>query len=164
MSRWNTTLHERLWSKIEKGDNTSCWLWRGAKYRNGYGMLWGHGRLERAHRLVWMDVVGTIPEMLLVLHKCDNRACCNPNHLFLGTQSDNIRDMYAKQRHARGDISLGSRRYVAKLTEEQVVGVMARFLVGKETIVEISRSLGVHRKIVDQICKGGTWTYLFEQE
>lgn len=75
-----------------------CWEWPGAQ-GNGYGMiLMPDGRLRGAHRVAWELANGPIPDGLFVLHHCDNRACVRPDHLFLGTQGDNVRDMYAKGR------------------------------------------------------------------
>lgn len=74
--------------------NTGCYVWRRTKFENGYGRY----RDKRAHRVAWELVNGGIPYEKLVLHKCDNRPCVNPEHLFIGTQKDNMRDMIAKNR------------------------------------------------------------------
>ena len=77
---------------------TECIEWRGTRTRSGYGQKVIKGKRYRTHRLAYEWANGPIPKGMLVLHSCDNPACCNPNHLFLGTQSDNMRDCANKGR------------------------------------------------------------------
>ena len=94
------TLEERFWSKVSK-DSTGCWLWTGCVSGNclKYGTLRKNGLPTKAHRVSWELHFGAIPAGLLVCHRCDVPVCVNPEHLFLGTTKDNIRDMIAKRRH-----------------------------------------------------------------
>ena len=88
-----------LIDRIDLDERTGCWNWRGAKSR-GYGIAKWRGRLIHAHRLsaiLWLGLKNNSP--LLALHKCDNAACFNPKHIYLGTQSQNIRDCVARGRH-----------------------------------------------------------------
>lgn len=78
-----------------------CWIWSGALRQDGYGVVKIHGKQIRAHRLIYQNLVGEIPEHLQVLHRCDVRRCVNPAHLFLGTDADNHRDKTAKGRHPK---------------------------------------------------------------
>lgn len=91
---------ERLLGKIKKTD--SCWLWAGSVDGCGYGMVAFHNSGKRyscrVHRVMWSEVNGGIPDQMRVLHKCDNPPCCNPDHLFLGSQKDNVDDMWKKNR------------------------------------------------------------------
>lgn len=79
----------------------TCIEWSGSKFNSGYGRVWYEGRSWRVHRLAWIQAWGPIPDELLVLHHCDNRACYNLDHLWLGTHADNMRDMVEKGRHSQ---------------------------------------------------------------
>jgi hypothetical protein len=87
----------RLWDRVDT--TGECWEWQGALYPAGYGIIGLDGGSHATHRLSWEIVNGPIPDGLFVCHKCDNRKCVRPDHLFLGTQKDNMRDMIAKGRH-----------------------------------------------------------------
>jgi len=92
---------ERFWSKVDKSGD--CWLWRAA-VASGYGTFRGpDGHMIGAHRMSYLLSHGEIPEGLQVLHTCDNKLCVRPDHLFLGTQQDNMDDMIQKGRQALGD-------------------------------------------------------------
>jgi hypothetical protein len=89
---------DRLLQRVLFGAS-DCWHWTGARNTFGYGRMTHKGRLEVAHRLSWESFRGPIPAGLSVLHRCDNPSCINPDHLWLGTYSDNLRDAWAKGRH-----------------------------------------------------------------
>lgn len=92
-----TPIADRFNAKVIK--TNSCWLWTGALYR-GYGHLWVSGKQLKAHRVSWLLATGVFPERdIFVCHKCDVRNCVNPEHLFLGTHSDNMVDSVNKKRH-----------------------------------------------------------------
>ncbi len=124
----DTKLYDRLITCIRVADS-GCWEWQHALNSNGYGNIAWDGKYYGAHRAMYIALHGPIERKQLVLHRCDNRTCINPDHLFLGTYSDNMNDMYAKNRHAVGQ-SLGDklkevwtpemRKERAKLTHERM--------------------------------------------
>jgi hypothetical protein len=113
---------ERFWDKVEKGQ--SCWIWTGAHHPYGYGVIWntGHTQRLRAHRVAWELTNGEIPQGKHVLHTCDRPACVNPAHLYIGTPSDNSRDMVERKRGP-----LGERNGNALLTASQVLDIRKHF-------------------------------------
>lgn len=155
------SLHDRLWDKIEVGGADDCWLWRGATLPHGYGKIGEGGRGCRtllAHRAVWEDVVGPVPDGICVLHTCDTPGCCNPGHLFLGTHKDNTADMDAKgRRGAPGPRPAirGERHPQAKLTKGDVVQIRDR--ATRETQAALARDFGVSQSQVWRIVRGLRW-------
>lgn len=107
---------ERFWSYITKGRGNACWKWNGPKVPHGYGVLYiaGSNRIG-AHRFSWQLSNGDIPSGLFVCHSCDNPECCNPAHLFLGTQLDNMRDASKKKRCKWNGLD-GDSHYMRKRT------------------------------------------------
>lgn len=105
-------LAERLWSRVQRGGMAECWPWIGPRDRYGYGFISiGERRMDRTHRVAWRLSYGPILDGLFVCHRCDNPPCCNPAHLFLGTNADNVADMVAKDRQARGPVMVAGRRH-----------------------------------------------------
>jgi len=136
--------------------DSGCWVWIGWRVagRQGpsYGSMRFHGCETRAHRVSWMLNRGPIPAGLWVLHRCDNPPCVNPDHLFLGTNSDNQRDSVAKGRAA----FLGRRPPNAKLTEEQVKLIRR----SSESEREMAALCGVSSAVVHSVRAGATWQWV----
>jgi hypothetical protein len=108
---------EFFWGKVKKGER--CWSWLRGCYSAGYGQFKAGGKGYAAHRLSYEISVGPIPEGMCVLHKCDNPPCVNPDHLFLGTQKENMQDCVNKKRHFSTQTK-GSRHPNGKLTDDEV--------------------------------------------
>ncbi len=144
-------LTERFWSKVDKsGGPDACWPWYAPIY-HGYGRFSVESKKSvPAHRFAYELTNGPIPDGLLVCHKCDNRACCNPAHHFLGTDADNIHDCVAKGRNAHG-----SRNGRAKLTEEQVREIRAAY--PERTQDSLAREYGVSQRLISLIVRGENW-------
>lgn len=89
----------RFWSKVEKSEESDCWTWSGAKIYSGYGRIYVSGKVYSAHRVSFKIKNGYLDDTLFVCHRCDNPSCVNPNHLFLGTAKDNMKDQREKGRN-----------------------------------------------------------------
>lgn len=123
----DSELHSRTRQRFDSyhvQSPSGCWLWQGIINWGGYGVFQLQGKQRSAHRISWTLYRGTIPKDSFVLHRCDVRNCVNPDHLFLGSQSDNMRDMVSKGR-AKGTFEKGERSRRAKLTDAQVAEVRA---------------------------------------
>ncbi len=153
-------MFEGFWSKVNKTD--SCWEWTAGTDTGGYGSIWVCGKPEQAHRVAYVLTYGAIPDGLWVLHNCpggDNRACVRPDHLFLGTHTDNMIDMWAK---GRGKINppWGESHPFAKLTEAQVMEIRARYEQGGITQSCLASEFGISQTHVKDIVKGRKWKHL----
>ena len=138
---------ERLREKIAVGKPNECWLWTGGVNYSGHGIAFNGERTVGAHRWTWELAHGAVPDGLCVLHACDVPACCNPTHLFLGTQTDNMRDKCAKGRH---------KSPWAKLTREQA----AEIISSGETIAALAKRFRLSTQHVSQIRNGRSWAWL----
>lgn len=132
-----------------------CVLWPHSFGSTGYGQVRRDGRTRKAHRAAWEDAYGPIPAGTFVCHRCDNRACVNPAHLFLGTHLENMADMRQKGRSNRG-----SKNGKAVLTEEKAVYAMARLLVGEEQ-QSVAQAFGVSRPAINMLWNGKRWAHVF---
>ena len=143
---------DRFWSKVSKTDG--CWIWTGAHYRSGHGHSYFKGKYVGAHRLSWILENGEIPEGTNVCHHCDNPPCVNPDHLFLGSQADNMRDMRQKNRGAKGETH-GS----AKLSLEKVIEIKLALKQGR-TQASVAVEYQVGRAQISRIASGKRWQNL----
>lgn len=143
MPRWPLTAEQRLASyAMLDGD---CLIFTGSKAGNGYGVMYFNGRQQYAHRIAWQLYNGDIPEGNCVLHKCDNPACINLSHLFLGTKRDNTHDMMNKGRAGF---------YKGKITFEQHRGIILQLKKNVLSYNAIARLFGVSAASVRRIDTG----------
>lgn len=154
-SRWTTP--DKFWAQVQKSDG--CWEYTGSRMSQvPYGELNVAGRKITAHRYSWELTCGPIPTGLSVCHRCDNPPCVRPDHLFLGTQADNIRDMWQKRR-GRIVQQFGEQHHNAKFTAEQIHQIRARVAAG-ESRRALGREFRVHHGTIRSIVNRSTWSHL----
>jgi hypothetical protein len=156
-----------LFARVAPG----CWEWGGARSATGYGWASYKDKTVPAHRLVWEMVSGPIPAGLFVLHHCDNPPCVRPDHLFLGTQADNLRDARAKGRrpplsepptrdYSGYRRSRGQDHHAAKLSEQQVVEIRSKWATGAYTRAALAAEYGVVPETIYVIATRRGWKHV----
>lgn len=146
-----------FWDKVVRMP-TGCWEWQATRTQRGYGRVSFRGRPTTAHRAAYEMTHGPIPEGMWVMHSCDNPPCCNPDHLSVGTPSDNAMDMVRKGR-ANPPMTHGSRIGTAKLTEALVAEIRTRRKSG-ESVRSLARQYSVSRKTVRNVVTGAYWRHV----
>lgn len=162
----------RLLARAQPEPNSGCWLWDGPLDAYGYGVFQmtrteAHargrtGRGIKAHRVSWAVHHGEIPAGLLVLHHCDNRACVNPEHLYVGTDADNVRDMLARGRHKPAGVT-GEEHPRAVLTEDDVIAIRSILRGNRVSQQEVADMFGVHQTQISRIVLRKQWRNRAEQ-
>lgn len=141
-------LGQRLWAQIQRGAPDDCWPFTGGTTKFGYGQISYENHPRMAHRLVYEQMKGEIPDGQIVRHTCDNPPCCNPAHLILGSHADNARDKVERDRAARlWDIS------TTKLTDDQVLDIVRRFKDGEGSAI-LASEFGVTPGYVRDLASG----------
>jgi len=141
---------ERIYDKIEYNSINYCWEWTG-KLSHGYGYI---GDMHKIHRIMYINIYGSIPtDRPFILHRCDNRKCCNPTHLYAGTPQNNIDD---RENRNRGNHPMGENCSCVKLTEKQVLEIRA----SKEPQTVIAKRFNVSQPIIHYIRANKTWKHI----
>ncbi len=164
-----TSVEERFWAKVDNSAGPNmCWWWTAGAFSRGYGAFRVKGKQVRAHRFAYELTKGPIPGGLQVLHLCDNPLCCNPEHLWLGTDLDNHKDCAAKGRTPRGErhgshthpecVLRGERHPCAKLTEAEVLEILRRWRAGGITQQSLADEYGVYQTAISNIVLRKRWS------
>lgn len=143
---------ERFWSKVDRPAPDACWEWQAGKFSQGYGATHISRKVVYAHRVSYEIHNGPIPDGLFVCHSCDNPACVNPAHLWLGTQAENMHDCQAKGRSARK----AARRNVP-LTDAEVQAIRER---SGERGSALAKEFGVSPSLISRIIHRTRWTHI----
>lgn len=148
-----TEKQQRLsfWLRVDMPDLFACWEWKSHRSATNYGVLRIGSENWRAHRLAWVYSVGSIPDGDCVLHKCDNRACVNPAHLFLGDHSLNMADCSSKGRVCHGEDHPNS-----KLVDSDIEKIVKLVTSGAKRI-DVANQFGVSKSRIGDIVTGKSW-------
>ena len=145
----------RLISRVGIDRVSGCWIWKGSALVNGYGQFGRYPLASTtAHRAMWESVHGPIPTGFDICHRCDVRPCINPEHLFLGTRLENMRDAAAKGRVQRGES-----RYNSKLSESSVLQIRACSL-RRGDLTKLASEFNVNQQTVGDVVRRRSWRHL----
>jgi hypothetical protein len=177
----------RFWRNVDKRCAEECWPWMGPTDVDGYGIFKVDRRRKRAHRVAFEMHTGSIDASLLVCHRCDNPCCCNPIHLFQGTNADNVRDRHAKGRDAKGDANgmrlhpesrlrgdehwtrkkperlahqKGEAHGMAKLTESNVIEIRRIYASGGFSQQRLADIYGVSQRSIGDVIRRKKWSHV----
>ena len=155
---------ERFWEKVDRRGPDECWPWTAFRLRGGYGRFRVQPLCLYAHRVAWELEKGAIPSGMFVCHHCDNRPCCNPRHLFLGTNADNMADMVAKGRQSHNGRK-GEKNSNSILSDDDVVAIrLALSEVGGKlpygSAAKLARHYGVSGTTVCDVYYRRRWKHL----
>jgi hypothetical protein len=154
-----STIEEKFWSKVNKRGADECWPWTHGKDTNGYGVFHIRNKQISSHRVafMWANKLTHTPT-LYTLHTCDNRACCNPKHMYLGTPTDNMRDKTKRKRYDYYKNMRGERNAGAKLTDVQVRKI--RIVGHSLKLRDLAKLFNVGVTTICHILQRRTWKHL----
>lgn len=149
---------QEFWNRVDVRGPDDCWVWQAQRDRDGYGGVEYGGKKQKSHRVSYVLANGEIPNGLCVLHSCDNPPCCNPAHLFAGTDADNVRDREAK---GRGKTSRpGQLHPCAKLSDDGVRSIRSMYASGSYSQQELAVIFGISRPQICGIVNHKSWTHV----
>lgn len=156
----------RFWKKVDVKKDNECWEWTASKNKKGYGEFWLENKPHfHAHKVAWILTNGDISDEMCVCHTCDNPSCCNPNHLFLGTNQDNVDDKMKKGRwnstflYGKDHPQHGGNSPYSKLTESDVREIRNLREQGY-TLRALAKQFGVTHGVINNILQGRKWAWL----
>jgi hypothetical protein len=142
----------KFWGFVKKLGDDPCWLWSGGRVWShggkGYGALWHKGKCYLAHRLSWFIHNGDIPKGMFILHKCDNKLCVNPHHLYAGTHRDNMRDKVD-----RGQSGI-------KITKDHVSEIRKLYETGTLRLIDLAKEFGISTSQVWNVVRRKQWDHV----
>lgn len=147
------TTQERFWKYVNK--TSDCWTWTGTINNNGYGVFWSKNKRTSAHRASFLLNKGRIPKGLCVCHRCDNKSCVRPRHLFAGTHQENSTDMLKKGRHKS---PTGTDHGAAVLNEFKVLKILK--LSSSMSQYKLAIMFHVHRSTIQRIVERKNWKHV----
>ena len=155
-ARLALTAEQRFWNRVDRGDEAECWPWTAYRNPHGYGQLCWLGARQLAHRVAhFLNAGQEVEKDAVIMHRCDNPACCNPSHLILGTQADNMADCKRKGR-ARNVPRQGECHHKAKLTDADVRFIRRSAL----NSTQLAQQLSVSLSIISRVRLGKTWRHV----
>ena len=156
LAQLSQKLSKRFWSKVDTSG--TCWLWRGYKGCDGYGVIGVGFRTALAHRVSYLLSIGPIEDGKCVCHICDVPSCVRPSHLFVATQTENVLDCARKGRKPKGEANGNS-----KLTEQSVRDIRRAYATGSTSLGRLGKQYGVSGENIHAIVKRKTWVMLKQE-
>lgn len=148
---------ERFWRGVDKRGQDECWEWQKCRTKGGYGVMNVRRKILHCNRIGWTIENGRIPDGMIICHKCDNPSCCNPNHLFVGTDLDNCRDREMK---GRGHDRTGGNHGRATTNEHAVILMRQIYSSGKYTHKKIAEMFKIKHSAVSDIMLRRCWNHI----
>ncbi len=153
----NKPVEQRFWEKVNKTDG--CWEWTSTIGTNGYGKFWFNGKVHEAHRFIYEQLHGDIPDNICVCHSCDNPICVNPIHLWPGTVAQNVDDKVRKGRQNCG-IRPSGVDYPIKLNRDRVFQIRALYATSGYSQATLGRMFNVRPATIGEIVRREIWKHV----